>query len=38
MEKCESMSGDAQRDCKDRADRDLDAAKRAAEQRRDGSG
>ena len=37
-EKCESMSGDAQKDCKDQADRDLDAAKRAAEQRRDGSG
>ena len=36
--KCESLSGDAQRDCKDRADRDLYAAKRVAEQRRDGSG
>jgi hypothetical protein len=37
-EKCEAMSGDSQRDCKDRADRDLEAAKRAAEQRRDGTG
>jgi hypothetical protein len=32
------MSGDAQQSCKDQADRDLDAAKRAAEERRDGTG
>ena len=30
-EKCEALSGDAQEDCKDRADRDLEDAKRAAE-------
>jgi hypothetical protein len=37
-EKCDALQGDAQADCKDRADNELEAAKRAAEQRRDGSG
>ena len=37
-EKCEAMSGDAQDDCKTRADADLEKAKRDAEMRRDGAG
>jgi hypothetical protein len=37
-EKCNALTGPAQEDCKERADNDLDNAKRAAETRRDGSG
>jgi hypothetical protein len=38
VEKCESLSGELQRDCKDRADAELETAKRQAEQVRDGRG
>ncbi len=37
-EKCNLLSGEAQNDCKQRADNDLDTAKRAAETRRDCTG
>ena len=37
-EKCEALSGSAQKDCKTRADNELEHARRQAEQRRDGSG
>jgi len=37
-QKCEALSGDAQKDCKNRADSELNHAKRQAEQRRDGTG
>ncbi|HEX7113834.1 MAG TPA: hypothetical protein VF193_01775 [Steroidobacter sp.] len=37
-EKCEALAGDAQADCKERADSELERAKREAERRRDGSG
>jgi hypothetical protein len=37
-EKCDALSGDAQDDCKERADADLEHAKRDAEMRRDGAG
>lgn len=38
IEKCEAFSGAVQKGCKDRADGDLDTARRQAEQRRDGTG
>jgi hypothetical protein len=37
-QKCEGLSGSAQQDCKDRADNELDHAKKQAEQRREGAG
>lgn len=38
VEKCETLTGDAQQSCKDRADSELDMAKKEAELRRDGTG
>lgn len=38
IEKCEALGGEAQKDCKDRADSELEMAKKQAEMRRDGAG
>lgn len=38
VEKCDALTGNAQDDCKERADADLENAKQQAERRRDGTG